>query len=64
MNRVLKISAHVFLFLVALVVFYIGLFVGLQVNSNVGTLLWLASAAIVVANILWIVRSDRKRPMR
>ena len=64
MKRALKISAHVFLFAVALVVFYIGLFMGLQVNPNVGTLMWLASAAIVVANILWIVRSDRKRPIR
>ena len=64
MARVLKIAAHVFLFLVALVVFYIGLFMGLQVNPNMGTLLWLVSAAIVVANILWIVRSNRGRPTR
>ena len=64
MNKALKISAHVFLFVVALVVFYVGLFMGLQVNPNVGTLMWLVSAAIVVANVLWIVRSDRKRPTR
>ena len=62
MSRALRIIAHVLVFIVALVIFYIGLFIGLQVNSNVGTLLWLASAVIVVANILWIVRSDRKRP--
>ena len=64
MRRVLKICAHVFLFAVALVVFYIGLFMGLQVNANAGTILWLISAAIVVANIVWIVRSGRSRPAR
>lgn len=64
MARALKIAAHVFLFLVALVAFYIGLFMGLQVNPNVGTLLWLVSAVIAGANILWIVRSGRGRPTR
>lgn len=64
MTRALKIAAHVFLFLVAVVVFFIGLFMGLQVNPNMGTLLWLVSAAIVVVNILWIVRSDRRKLTR
>ena len=64
MKRTLKVCAHVFLFLVALVVFYIGLFMGLQVNPKVGTLLWLVSAAIVMVNVVWIVRSDRRRPIR
>ena len=64
MNSALKISAHVLLFIVALVVFYIGLFMGLQVNPNVGTLMWLVSASIVAANIIWIVRSGRRRQMR
>ena len=64
MGRALKTIPHVLLFAVALVVFYIGLFMGLQANPNVGTLLWPVSAAIVVANILWIVRSSRGRPTR
>lgn len=64
MSMALRVSAPVFLFLIALGVFYFGLLVGLQVNPNVGTLMWLVSAAIFVANILWIVRSDRRRPTR
>ena len=59
-----EIAAHVSLFLVALVVFYIGLIMGLQVNSNVGTLLWLVLAGIVAANIFWIVRSDSRKATR
>ena len=64
MSRALRIFAHVLLFAIAIVVFYIGLFIGLQVNPNVGTLLWLVSAAIVVVNVFWIVRSGRRRPSR
>jgi hypothetical protein len=64
MQRPLKIACHVLLFLAALVVFYIGLFMGLQVNTNVGTLLWLVSAGIVAANIFWIVRSGPRKPTR
>lgn len=60
MRSKLKVTAHVLLFLLAFVVFYIGLFVGLQVNANGGTLLWLAAAVIAGLNILWMVRSERK----
>ncbi len=41
----LKTIIHVVVFLVAAVVFYVGLFTGLQVNPNVGTILWIAAAA-------------------
>ena len=60
MNRVLKISAHVLLFLIAFVVFYVGLFMGLQVNPDYGTLLWIAAAVIAGLNVFWIIRSERR----
>lgn len=61
MGRILKAIVHVLLFLVALVVFYVGLFAGLQINPNLGTGLWIAAAAIAALNTLWIVRGGRKR---
>lgn len=54
-----RIVAHVLLFLLAVVVFYFGLGVGLQFNPALGTLLWLLAAAIVALNLLWLVRSRR-----
>ena len=60
MGRILKIGAHILLFLLALVMFYIGLFLGLQVNPNYGNLMWIGAAAIAGLNILWIVRSQRR----
>ena len=53
----MKIIAHVLLFVLALVVFYLGLGIGLQFNPNLGTALGLAAAGIAGLNILWIVRS-------
>ncbi len=54
-----RIVVHVLLFLLAVIVFYLGLGVGLQFNPALGTLLWLIAAAIVALNLLWIVRSRR-----
>ena len=54
-----QIVVHVLLFVLAVVVFYLGLGVGLQFNPALGTLLWLTAAAIVALNLLWIVRSRR-----
>ena len=59
MARYKRIVAHVLLFLLAVVVFYLGLGVGLQFNPTLGTLLWLVAAAIVALNLLWIIRSRR-----
>ena len=50
-------AAHVLLFLAAVVVFYLGLGLGLQYNPTLGTVLWVASAAIVALNLLWMRRS-------
>lgn len=55
----LKVIAHVLLFVLAFVVFYLGLGIGLQLNPNLGTLLWLAAAAIAGLNLLWILWSRR-----
>ncbi|MYH41141.1 MAG: hypothetical protein F4150_05125 [Chloroflexi bacterium] len=55
-GRRIRKAAHVLLFVVAAVVFYIGLGVGLQYDPNLGTLLWAASGAIVVLNMLWMRR--------
>lgn len=54
-----QIVAHVLLFVLAFVVFYFGLGVGLQFNPALGTLLWLVAAAIVALNLLWIARFRR-----
>ena len=57
-DRRIRKAAHVLLFVVAAVVFYIGLGVGLQYDPNLGTLLWATSGAIVVLNVLWMRRRD------
>ena len=54
-----RIVVHALLFLLAVVVFYFGLGVGLQFNPALGTLLWLVAAAIAALNILWMARLRR-----
>ena len=53
----LRVGAHTALFLVAIVVFYLGLGVGLQVSPAGGYVLWAAAFGLVLLNVLWIVRS-------
>ena len=60
MTKTLKTAAHVLLFVVAVVVFFLGLGLGLQFNPTLGTLLWIAAAAIAGLNVLWIFRSRAK----
>ena len=62
MDRKLRIVAHVLLFVIAVVVFYLGLGLGLQSSPTIGTVLWIVSAAIVTLNLMWIVRSRERRP--
>ena len=52
-----KIAVHVLLFLLAVVVFYLGLGVGLQVSPILGTLLWTAAVVIAALNLFWVLRS-------
>ena len=51
-----KVAAHAALFLVAVIVFYLGLGVGLQFSPVWGTALWVVAIAIALLNILWILR--------
>lgn len=52
-----KATAHAALFLAAFVAFYLGLGVGLQVSPFWGTVLWGVAIALVLLNIVWIIRS-------
>ena len=54
-----RIAAHALLFLLAVVVFYLGLGLGLQLNPILGTLLWLVAGSIVALNLFWILRSRK-----
>ena len=53
----LKLAAHVALLFGSIVVFYLGLGVGLQISPLFGTALWLVAGAMVVLNVVWVVRS-------
>lgn len=57
----LKTIANILLFLLAGGLFFLGLGVGLQFNSNIGTALWIAAGAIIVLNVLWMSRGNKKR---
>ena len=54
-----RIATHALLFLLAVVVFYLGLGLGLQFNPLLGSLLWLAAGTIVALNLFWILRSRK-----
>ena len=48
------------LFVIAVVVFYLGLGVGLQINPAAGMALWGVAAVIVALNLIWLARFRRK----
>ena len=52
----LRLLIHAALFLIAIVVFFLGLGIGLQYNPQLGTALWLAAGVIVAINLVWIIR--------
>ena len=58
--KTLRVAAHTVLFLAAVVVFYLGLGVGLQVSPTLGTILWGVAIALALLNILWIILSKAK----
>ena len=55
MSLAIRIVLHVVLFLVAVVVFYLGLGVGLALNPAIGMILWFASGALFAGNLLWLM---------
>ena len=60
MIKTLKSAVHALLFVIAVVVFFLGLGLGLQYNPNLGTLLWIAAVAIAGLNLLWMFRPRAK----
>lgn len=55
-----KTIVHALIFLLAVIVFWVGLGAGLQFSPTVGSALWIAAAVIFVLNLLWM-RRTRKR---
>ena len=55
MKTGLRIVLHVVLALLAVVIFYVGLGVGLALNPTIGTILWFVSGALFVGNLLWLI---------
>ena len=56
MSTAMKTAAHLLLFLAAIVVFYLGLGVGLAASPLWGTLLWILAGVLIAVNLLWLVR--------
>ncbi len=55
--RKLRLGAHVALFAVAFVLFYVGLGLGLQYDPNLGTICWVGAGVLVAGNLYWIHRA-------
>ena len=55
-RMVIRMGIHVLVFLVALVIFFFGLGVGLILNPTLGTLLWIASFTVAGLNVFWMIR--------
>ena len=58
-TAMVRIAGHILLFALAVVVFYLGLGVGLAFNPALGTLLWIVAAGVAALNVVWIVRRRR-----
>ena len=55
-RKFIGIAAHVVLFVAAVIIFYLGLGVGLALNPTLGTLLWIAAFAVAGLNVFWMIR--------
>ena len=60
-RKVVWIGIHVLVFLVAVVLFYLGLGVGLAVNPLLGTLLWILALAVAGLNLYVMLRRFARR---
>ena len=56
---VARIALHLLIFAVAVIVFFLGLGIGLSQSPAIGTLLWVVAAGIAVANAIWMSRLRR-----
>ena len=61
MKTALRIAFHVVLALLAVVIFFLGLGVGLALNPTIGAILWFVSGALFVGNLLWLILFLNKR---
>ncbi len=59
-TAIARIVGHILLFVLAVVVFYLGLGVGLALNPTLGTLLWILAAGLFALNLYWIFRRRRR----
>ena len=59
LSLAMRVAAHALLFLVAALVFFLGMGIGLQVNSALGSALWVAAGAIVALNLYLISKRLR-----
>ncbi len=57
-----RVIVHILLFLVAIIVFYLGLGTGLQVSPRLGTGLWIVAGAIAAFNLIWMLRWLQRGP--
>ncbi len=61
MQKRLKITAHVVLFVAAFIVFYLGLGIGLTRDPNLGTAFWALAALIAAGNLFWIYKTRPRK---
>ena len=61
MKTGIRIAVHVALALLAVVIFYVGLGVGLALNSAAGSALWFIAGALFVGNLIWLILFLNKR---
>ena len=56
MLTTVRVITHALLFVLAVVIFFLGLSVGLALNSTLGSILWIVAGGIAVLNLIWIVK--------
>jgi len=60
MRLAMMVGLHALLFVLAVLVFYLGLGIGLAFSPLAGAALWLVAGAIALANVLWLVGTGRR----
>ena len=60
----LRRAAHLALFVLAFLLFYAGLGLGLQADAALGTACWIGAGAVIALNVFWMVRARRNSEHR